>query len=179
MFGKSCVRKKRVWSPRMGRMVQRCAQFSGGSRGSLGALPFDLDQIKDTALTGAIAVAGAVTAQKGVEYLAPMLKLQPDSYWTAGLEIATGIAGGYAIGHFMKKPDIGAAFAVGPIVINGMKLLGYLITPPVREPAAPVSGYQNQLGMTIPADQFPPAWAYQSPYMAQAQQQNPGAWSIA
>lgn len=190
VFGKSCIRNKRVYSPRLGRNVIRCAEFSGGgtSLGSLGALPISLEQIKSTALTGAVACGGAVVANKAMAYFAPMIKLDPlnpkDQKWIGALEVLTGIGLGYGIGKFARQPDLGAAVAVGPIMFNGLKVLGYLITPPIKkEKEEAVSGYYppavpaGDLGVTIPQDQWPPAWMYESPYLDQARQQAP-AWAM-
>ena len=178
VLGRTCIRKKRVYSPVLGRNVTRCARFSGGYSGSgagLGAFPIDISQIKDTLMTGGLAVGGAAVCQKVVAYFAPKIDLDPDDKWANALEVVLGIGAGFAIGKYAGKPDIGAAIAIGPVVLNGMRLLGYLITPPAPgEAAEEVSGHRRRaLGVPVEAGQFPPEWMFQSRYMNQVQQQAP------
>lgn len=170
LFGRTCIRRKRVYSPVLGRNVERCAQFSGGGMAGLpglGAFPIDLSQIKDTLLTGALAVGGAAVSQKAVAYLAPMIKLDPESKYGNALEVVLGIGAGFLVGKYAGKPDLGAAIAVGPIVWNGMKMLGYFVTPPAAAAPEAISGYDRGLGVPVQPDQFPPSWMYESPYMQQ------------
>lgn len=181
MFGsKNCRRMKRVRG-KNGKYVMRCAEFSGGNLGSLGKLPFDLDALKGTLLTGVVAVGGAVLAAKGVGYLAPMLNIQPGSMWLMVLEVAIGLVAGFAIGKYTNKADIGAAVAVGPVVVNGLKLVGMYLAPAASSPIAghfagnaPVNT-QNSLGVTVPGGYFP-EWAYQNDYLTQVGKQVP-AWN--
>lgn len=181
VFGRHCKRMKRVRN-RRGKMVKRCADFSGGNLGNLGALPFDLEALKGTLLTGAVAVGGAVLAAKGVGYVAPMLKLAPGSYWIMVIEVAIGLLAGYAIGKYAKKSDIGAAVALGPVVVNGLKVVGLFLAPSASSPIAghyagnaPVNT-RDALGVTVPAGQFP-EWAYQSDYLNTVNKQAP-AWAM-
>ena len=186
VFGKRCKRKKRVRSA-SGKMVWRCAEFSGGDLGGLGALPFDLKQLQGTLLTGAVAVGGAVGAAKTVGWIAPMLKLDPTNpmtpKWYMIMEVVVGLVAGFLVGKYAKKPDLGAAVALGPVVVNGLKIVGMFLQPTAASNAiagryageAPVNTGQPALGMTVPGGYFPD-WAYQSQYMNQVNKQAP-AWA--
>lgn len=178
MFGRRCIRKKRVRSAASGKMVKRCAEFSGGSLGTLGALPFDFGALKGTLLTGAVAVGGAVLAAKGVGYLAPMIKLDPASNWIMLLEITLGVVAGYVVGKYAKQPDLGAAVALGPVVVNGLRLVGMFLSPASDRLAGrrPNVRASQPLGAVVPADTFP-EWMYTSPYQNQINEQFP-AWSM-
>lgn len=180
--------------------MKRCAEFSGGdlgslgSLGSLGALPFDLEALKGTLLTGAVAVGGAVLAAKGVGYIAPMLKINPldqkgqPSKWLMIMEVIIGLLAGYAVGKYAKKPDLGAAVALGPVVVNGLKVVGMFLQPSASsaiaghyagEPPVAASeplGASESVGAVVPAGQFP-EWMYQSDYLNQIKNQIP-AWSM-
>ena len=178
MFGKRCVKTKRVRSAATGKMIKRCAEFSGGSLGSLGALPFDFEALKGTLLTGAVAVGGAVVVAKGVGYLAPMIKLDPASSWIMVLEVALGLLAGYAVGKYANQPDLGAAVALGPVVVNGLRLVGMFLSPDSMSLAGrrPNVRASQPLGAVVPAGTFPD-WMYQSDYQDQINKQMP-AWAM-
>jgi len=185
VFGRRCVRTKRVRSSATGKMVKRCAEFSGGSLGSLGALPFDLEALKGTLLTGAVAVGGAVLAAKAGAWIAPMLKLDPTKTstpkWIMVIEVAIGLLAGYAVGKYAKQPDLGAAVGLGPLVVNGLKVAGMFLQPTASSAIAGHYADQaraaaEQLGAVVPGGQFP-AWMYQSDYMNQIKNQVP-AWPM-
>jgi hypothetical protein len=178
MFGKTCKRTKRVRSTATGKMVTRCAEFSGGSLGSLGALPFDFDALKGTLLTGAVAVGGAVLAARGVGYLAPMIKIDPTSSWIMVLEVALGLVAGYAVGKYAKQPDLGAAVALGPVVVNGLRLVGMFLAPGGETLAGrrPNVRASQPLGAVVPAGTFP-EWMFRSEYQDRINQQLPD-WAM-
>ena len=188
VFGKHCKRKKRVRSASTGKMIWRCAEFSGsgGGLGSLGALPFDLEALKGTLLTGAVAVGGAVLAAKAGGWIGPMLKLDPalpsSGKWMMVIEVVIGLLAGYAVGKYAKKPDLGAAVALGPVIVNGLKVVGLFLQPSASSAIAghyaggPNVRAASPLGAVIPAGQFP-EWMYQSDYMRNVNQQVP-AWSM-
>lgn len=172
-----CTRKKRVYSKAHRKYVTRCANFSGGGLGDMGALPFNIEQLKGTLLTGAVAVGGAIVAGKAVAYLAPMIKVAPGSKWIMALEVIVGLLGGYAVARFAKQPDLGAAVALGPVIVNGLRIVGPLLTPGASSPVAgaPVRASQP-LGVTVPAGQLP-EWMWQDPYLDKVQEQN-AAWAM-
>lgn len=177
---KHCIRKKRVWSKAHRKYVMKCAKFSGGSLGNMGALPFNIEALKGTLLTGAVAVGGAIVAGKAVAYLAPMIKIAGDSKWIMALEVIVGLLGGYAVARWAKQPDLGAAVALGPVIVNGLRIVGPLLTPsasaPVAGRRAPVKA-SEELGVTIPQGTLP-EWMWQDPYLQQTvQEQNPG-WAM-
>ena len=189
LAGKHCIRKKRVYSNQLGKNVSRCAEFSGGGLfGGLGALPFNLDQFKDTFMTGAVAVVGAGLSNQVVDkWVGPLFKTLPDSYLSMGLEVGIGFLGGWAIAKYTGKADLGAAFGLGPVVYNGMKLVQQFVMPIMagEEAAEEVSGYDPALGVMIPQEEWPPKDVFQNPYaqflqqqaQGQQQQQAEAAWA--
>ena len=190
LAGKHCIRKKRLYSKELGKNVLRFAEFSDGSLlGGLGALPFNLDQFKDTFMTGAVAVVGAGLSNQVVDrWVGPLFKTLPDSYLSMGLEVGMGLVGGWAIAKYTGKADLGAAFSIGPVVYNGMKLVQLFVMPILEgeEAAEEVSGhYDPALGVIIPQEAFPPEGVFQNPYaqflqqqaQQQQQQQAQAAWS--
>lgn len=168
----ACKRRKNVYSPALGRMVSRCAEFDKGGF-SLGAFRIpgvDFGQIKDTLITGGVAVGGAVITGKAVAYLVPLVKIDPASKWMPLIEIATGIALGVVVSKLTKKPDLGAALAIGPVVVNGLRLVtgilstktgisGYYVRPPVQS--------REQLASVIEQSGFPPEGMYDREYTEQ------------
>lgn len=165
----ACKRKKRVYSKALGREVMRCAEFD---KGGLGFGKFripgvNINQIKDTLITGGVAVGGAILTSKAVNYLAPMVGIDTGSKWMPVIEIGTGIALGVGIGKVMRKPDLGAAFAIGPVVINGLRLASGIISTDVtlgNVPRLPLGVVQEQAA-------FPPGYMYDKSYSDAAQQQ--------
>lgn len=129
-----CRRKKRVYSPYFGRNVMRCASY-GGSGGGLmglgGKFPIDIAQVKDTLITGGVAVGGAVAARKGAAYLIGLYdKVDDPKPWkpetklwvTRLLEVGGGLVLGVAVAKYAGQQDYGAALAVGPVVLNGFEI---------------------------------------------------------
>jgi len=176
-----CRRYKRVYSPRSGKTVRRCADFGGGGLDALGALPFNLEALKGTLLTGAVAVGGAVVIGKGVAYVAPMIKVSLASNWIMAIEVIAGLIAGVGVGKYANQPDLGAAIALGPIVKNGLKLTGMILAPSAAPGAlagrrqaalnAPARA-SRQLGATVQAGEFP-GYMYQNPLLQAAMQQSP------
>lgn len=189
LAGRHCIRKTRKYSKKLGKNVTRCAAYSGGGLfGGLGALPFNLDQFKDTFMTGAVAVVGAGVSNQVVDkWIGPLFKTAPDSYLSMGLEVGLGVIGGWAITKYTGKADLGAAFSIGPLVYNGMKLVQLFVMPIMagEEAAAEVSGNNPALGVMIPQEEWPPEGVFQNPYaqflqnqaQQQQQQQAEGAWA--
>lgn len=166
-----CVKTQKVFSPALGRMVVRCAEYDKGGL-SLGAFRIpgvDFGQIKDTLITGGVAVGGAVITGKTVGYLVPLVKIDPASKWMPIIEIGTGIILGVVVSKLTKKPDLGAALAIGPVVVNGLRLvtgilatdkgMGRLGRPPVYT--------REQLASVIEQGAFPPETMYDREYSQQ------------
>ena len=179
-----CIRRKRVYSPALGRYIMRCAEFSKGGIMGLGAFKIpgvNINQVKDTLITGAVAVGGAVATRKTIAYIAPMLKLDPASKWRPVIEIVTGIALGAVVGKATKKPDLGAALAIGPIVVNGLSLVSGIMSTGVplagmTRPA--LAGNRRQtLGVIHDKAAFPPGYMYDNSFLSNAQEQSP-AWAM-
>lgn len=165
-----CERTKMVYSPALGRTVRRCAQFSkGGSMLGAFRIPgVDIGQIKDTLITGGVAVGGAVVTGKAVAYLLPMVKIDPASKWRPVIEIGVGIGLGIVVSKLTKKADLGAAFAIGPVVVNGLRLVsGILATGNGIGRIQPPVYSREQLASIIEQSGFPPEGMYDTQYSEQ------------
>lgn len=176
-LGRTCKSWQTVFSPALGRNVRRCADFGGssGGYGEMGALPFNVGQLKTVGVNAALGVGAAVGARRAGGWLSDMLKLDPTKpNWRRLLEVGIGAVGGWAIGRFAGQPDIGLAVAVGPAMINGMELASEML---VLTETAPTAGSEDDLGLTMERQQALPEWAMQSPYVQQQQQQQP-VWSM-
>lgn len=165
-----CIRRKRVYSPVMGRNVLRCAKFSGGGLGGiLDKFPLPIDQVQAALVTGGLAVGGAVGARKIVGYVAPMLKMEGKPKVIMVLEIATGVMMGVVVGKYIGKPQIGMALAVGPVVLNGMALVGEFMP----ELAAPgIAG----LGVVVDQESWVPEQMFQPGVTPGLQQEVAAPW---
>lgn len=176
-----CKRTKMVWSGSLQKMVRRCAAFDTKSGLGFGAFRIpgvDIGQIKDTLITGGVAVGGAVVTGKVVAYIAPFVKLDPESLkpeevkrsktWLPVFEIVTGIGLGIVISKLTKKADLGAAFAIGPVVVNGLKLATGILAPGngIGRIRPPVYS-REQLASIIEQSGFPPEGMYSTQYSEQ------------
>jgi len=77
--------------------------------------------IKEVVYTGAIAGAGAIATDKVWNMIGGKLSLTNEAKALA--KMATGVALGLVIAKLLKKPKIGTAFAIGPIVVGVVDLL--------------------------------------------------------
>lgn len=155
----------------------------GRSLVGLGATRLDMKQIQDIAITGGVAAGGAIVIRKGMSYLAPLVKMNPATVTWRLIEMGGGVLVGYIIGKVAKKPEIGAAVAIGPIVFNGAEIIGKFLAPSlVPGMAGARRRYSRQvtprsrpaLGRTIPESEWPPKWLSSSEEMAAWAQQYPG-----
>lgn len=172
-MARKCVRRRRVYSPVLGRNVLRCASFSGdgGLFGIFDKFPLPIEQIKGAFITGGLAVGGAVGARKVVSYVAPMLKMDDKPKVVMLLEIATGVILGVVVGKYMGKPEIGMALGVGPVVLNGIALVAEYMP----ELAAPgIAG----LGVLVDRENWVPESMFQHGVTPQLQQQAEPAWTM-
>jgi hypothetical protein len=176
MFGKHCVRKKTVFSPVLGRNIQRCARFSGTGSG-LAAFPISMDQLKDTGMTAMIAIAAALAVRRLADWAYSQTSIEPTTLrWLKPLsEAAAGIGAGWAIGNYTGRGEIAAAVALGPAIVNGMEQAAMLIAP--SAPTAGYGGYNPNLGMVVDQSALTPGWATNDPYLYQVAGQIP-AWSM-
>lgn len=165
MAGK-CKRYGTVWDPVSGTYARKCVSRSrstGGlsGLGSIGrfgqasGLKGTLSSVKGVIITGAIAAGGALVTERVYEKIGPTLKLDG---WKADLaEMATGIALGLLIGKFLKRPKLAAAFAIGPVVHGGIKMLSRVLaqTSGLGYTAfEPVSSYTSMYGPLYGANQL-------------------------
>jgi len=93
--------------------------------GNPGSLSTTMRDVKGVLMTGAIAVSGAVITDKVFNLIA---KNWAVTGWKRYLgEAATGIALGIVVGKFLKRPQLGAAIAIGPVVVSGLKAAAELM----------------------------------------------------
>lgn len=131
-----CRRKKRVYSSYFGRNVMRCASYGGsggaGLMGFGGKFPIDIAQVKDTLITGGVAVGGAVVSRKAAGYLIGFYDKPDDPKpWSAGtklwvtriVEVGTGLVLGVVVAKYFNQQEYGASLAVGPVVLNGFEIV--------------------------------------------------------
>ena len=122
---KHCVRKKRVYSERLGRHVLRCAEFADGDLGDMGDMGQITDEIKDTLITGAVAAGGAVISKAVVENIVTkQFDLSPT--WEIVANVVAGFALGWGAVRVGLDANTAAALTIGPVVVGAVQLLGEL-----------------------------------------------------
>ena len=137
-----------VWNAKLNRYVRRRtgtrrstsgianAGISGlGAFGTGKSLKSMLGGVKGVLITGAIAAGGAITTDALFEKIGE--KWEISGWQRDAAKMATGIALGFLIAKFLKKPKLAAAFAIGPIVVGAMRIF------------ADVLGRTEGLGMTV------------------------------
>jgi len=141
--GNACAEWKNVYSEATGGYIRRCARMARSRRrrslgeialGNPGTLSGTMRDVKGVLVTGAIAVSGAVITDKVFNLIA---KNWPVTGWKRYLgEAATGIALGILVGKFLKRPRLGAAIAIGPVVVAGLKATAELMNAGPLSPAS-------------------------------------------
>jgi len=107
---------------------RRCAKYRPLSGTDLGfgqiteVLGIDVSNIMQTVRTGAVAAAGALLTDRIFDYIGDRLKLTGTTASIA--KLAVGLALGGIVGKMLKRPDLGVALAVGPLVTVGLDILG-------------------------------------------------------
>lgn len=139
-MSRRCVSYKSVRGKRG--YVKRCARFSGGGAGFLGAisggvpalgqsntLQATFGDVKDVVMTAGIGAGGAIITQivfdqltKNIDALAGLA-----GYTRALAEAATGVAIGIIVGKFLKQPVLGAKLATGPVVLAALRIAGEML----------------------------------------------------
>lgn len=150
------------------RRRRRSSSFSGlGTLGGATSLKATLGDVKGVLITGAIAAGGAITTEALFDKVAGSLALE--GYTKELAKAATGIALGIMISKITKKPRLGAAFAIGPVVAAGMRIfaellgtsstagLGLVTLRPLHPTAPPTAGL-GQLTQIATAPGMTPAW---------------------
>lgn len=133
-----CKRYADVYDPTTGRTRKVCvARYRSTSGvgelgglaglGNAGTLQASFDSIKGVLITGSIAAGGAIVTEKVFETVAA--KLEIAGYQRELAKIATGVALGILISKVLKKPRLGAAFAIGPIVAGAINIFQELMGP--------------------------------------------------
>ena len=108
-----------------------------------------VSSIKGVVITGAIAAGGAIVTARIFEKVAKSWNIEG---WKRDLaQMATGIGLGILIAKLLKKPKLGAAFAIGPVVAGAINLFAG-----VMGESAAIAG----LGLTT----YTPSNAYDSMY---------------
>lgn len=141
---RTCAEWKNVYSPATGGYVRRCARMARRRRslgeigqlslGNPGTLKGTLSDVKGVIFTSAVAVGGAVLTDKLFTLIAKNWNVTGWKRYTA--EAATGIALGIMVGKFLKRPQLAAAIAVGPVVLAGLKAAGELLNAGPLAPQA-------------------------------------------
>jgi hypothetical protein len=80
-------------------------------------LTASFDAVKAVGVTALIAAGGAIATDFVFKQIGPTLKLTAGSTEENLAKAVLGIAGGLVIGKFLKKPQLGAAFAIGAVVL--------------------------------------------------------------
>ena len=129
---RKCTRYSYRWTPTGRRRY--CAKYGGlgfsgmGSVGGLGqatGLKANLSSVQGVLITGAVAAGGATITEMLFKEIKKYVTLE--GYVGDAAEMAVGIAVGIVIGKYLKKPKIGAAFAIGPIVNVGLRIFGQIM----------------------------------------------------
>lgn len=121
---------KRKYNKATRRYSKRRTSKSPFMLGDLGAgegLMASFSAVKGVLITGLIAAGGAVVTRKLFDAYGSKLNLTKGSIEESLAIGAIGIGGGIMISKFLKKPDIGAAFAVGTLVLAGMNIIGNIL----------------------------------------------------
>lgn len=105
-------------------------KFMLGSMGAGEGLKASFAAVKGVLITGLIAAGGAVVTRKIFDAYGAKVNLTKGSTEESLAIGAVGIAGGIMIAKFFKKPDIGAAFAIGTLVLAGINILGTVLGTP-------------------------------------------------
>jgi len=144
--GQRCVRWKRVRTS-TGGYARRCAEFSGTgalggleSFGQIKTLRGTLASVKGVLITGSIAAGGAIVTEKVFDTISKQVELH--GYAKELAKMATGVFLGIIIGKVLKKPQIAAAFAIGPVVAGVINIIHNLLGEPPAEWEVPATeGY--------------------------------------
>ena len=118
-----------VYNPKLKRYVRRRTGTRRKPRSSLGtaglgafgtgkSLKSMLGGVKGVLITGGIAAGGAIATDSLFEKIGASWDIEG---WQRDLaKMGLGVALGILIAKILKKPQIAAAFAIGPIVAGGM-----------------------------------------------------------
>lgn len=117
--------RKRSYSRKVGvkrRSRRRRSSFMGISGlGETTSVRAQFGAVKEIVYTGAIAGAGAIATDFVWGKIGAKWNLQNEMLAMA--KIATGIGMGILIAKFLKKPRLGVAFAIGPVVVGVKDML--------------------------------------------------------
>lgn len=151
-----------------------------GTFGQAGSLKGMFTGVKGVLVTGGIAAGGAIATQQIFDKVAANWDL---AGWKRDVaQMATGIALGILIAKIFKKPKLGAAFAIGPVVAGAMNIFGDVMqkgtaglgltaytpinafesayAPMYGAPGLGKTTYQAVEPSPIGVPAPPPAWAY-------------------
>lgn len=104
------------------RSRRRRSSFSGiQGFGQTTSMAAQMGAVKEIVYTGAIAGAGAIATDFVWGKIGDKFNFQNEMLALA--KIATGIGLGIVIAKFLKKPRLGVAFAIGPVVVGVKDML--------------------------------------------------------
>lgn len=112
------------------RVSRRKPLFMGmGNMGAGEGIKASFSAVKSVLVTGLIAAGGAVVTRKLFDAYGAKMNLSKNSVEESLAIGAVGIGGGIIISKFLKKPELGAAFAIGTVVLAGMNIIGNVLNP--------------------------------------------------
>jgi len=127
------VRRRRTYTSHYNRALGRYTRRSHrrrsmrglGDIGSMGAVNMRqaFNSVKDVLITGAIAAGGAIVSVKVLDMIDKDKTMIKAGYQRDLATAAVGIGAGLIVGKFAKKPKIGAAIAIGAVVIAAWNML--------------------------------------------------------
>lgn len=110
------------------RRVSRKPMFMG-NLGAGEGMKASFSAVKEVLVTGLIAAGGAVVTRKLFDAYGTKMGLAKNSIEESLAIGAVGIGGGIIIAKFLKKSELGAAFAIGTVVLAGMNIIGNVLKP--------------------------------------------------
>lgn len=111
------------------RRVSRNKPMFMGNLGAGEGMKASFSAVKGVLVTGLIAAGGAVVTRKLFDAYGTKMNLTKNSIEESLAIGALGIGGGIIIAKFLKKSELGAAFAIGTVVLAGMNIIGNVLNP--------------------------------------------------
>lgn len=169
---------KLLYNPKVGGYVRRCSRKRRATKGLFGeigdigelgdstSLRGTIASVKGVLVNGMVAAGGAVITDKVFMRIADEInkeKVRISGIPLDLIEIVTGLALGIVVGKALKKPQLGAMVAIGPVVVGTLKVirdlmggksivkgLGMMSVEPYRERISDM-GAVTQIGGGVPA----------------------------
>lgn len=159
--GNSMATYRTVYNPQLKRYTRRKVGTRRKPRSSLGtaglgafgtgkSLRSMFGGVKGVLITGSIAAGGAIATDSLFEKIGASWEI--DGWQRDLAKMGLGVALGILIAKVLKKPQLAAAFAIGPVVAGGMRIFADVMS---RQEAT------EGLGLTViePADRYTSMYA--------------------